>query len=385
MRFCGVSDRMSAWITWAIVTPFDMVMSVATRFLPSFVTRQFVAPFAFISVCLAVWVFTSRDDENVFAKRVWAKYYLYLEGTMFMVLSQDTRGIGPKKNPDPVKLVGDPDTQTKRFVFIRHGESEWNDVFNKGKNLGMIGRLFGAFWREFRLYPTRDSVFLDSSLNTEGIEQAKELREFITKDSSRAGASSETKLVLDILRGDAGHKSVVVSSNLRRALQTTTVALWPRLEAKSEKIIICSSLQEISRNVDTKALADRKEIPDLSKLAGHCASDGSFNPDQVYNPTENYGNKTLSVTGIKRMQKFNEWAFSRDEDTIIIGGHSLWFRSFFQTYLAHASTHDAKTKKLENSGVISFTLHRKKGDNGEPLYRVDEDSMESVYRGFTNK
>jgi hypothetical protein len=84
------------------------------------------------------------------------------------------------------------------------------------------------------------------------------------------------------------------------------------------------------------------------------------------------------------MATFNEWVFNRTEDVIIVGGHSLWFKSFFQTYMSHSSIHDAKSKKIENSGVVSFTLQCGV-DDGVPLYRVDTDSISNVYRGFTTK
>ena len=43
--------------------------------------------------------------------------------------------------------------------------------------------------------------------------------------------------IINIIRGDSdSSSSVIVGSNLRRALQTTCVALYPRLEKKNEKI-----------------------------------------------------------------------------------------------------------------------------------------------------
>jgi len=34
-----------------------------------------------------------------------------------------------------------------------------------------------------------------------------------------------------------------------------------------------------------------------------------------------------------RRQAFAEWAADRPESTIIVGGHSLWFRNFFTLFL----------------------------------------------------
>ena len=67
--------------------------------------------------------------------------------------------------------------------------------------------------------------------------------------------------------------------------------------------MILSSLQEISRNVDTKALAPPKSIPDLNRLGNDLKDDGyEFVPTDVYDPTDNNGNKSTSYYGIKRLQ-----------------------------------------------------------------------------------
>ena len=68
--------------------------------------------------------------------------------------------------------------------------------------------------------------------------------------------------------------------------------------------------------------------------------------------THHIGNKPLSSTGGIRMSEFCKFAFSRKEEAIICGGHSLWFRSFFQSYLPEASTHISKKKKVVNGGTV---------------------------------
>jgi hypothetical protein len=255
----------------------------------------------------------------------------------------------------------------------------------------MLVRLIRALIDEFLMVFKMDSKFLDSPLNFEGIEQALELRRFIesTAHPELKKAPAGRADIFEILRGEKGKPaSVVVSSTLRRAVSTTTLALWPRLERTGEKMYVLSSLQEISRNVDTRALSDPKDLADLpfSRLSGHCKpQDGEFDPAKVYDLTENFGNKTRTFYGIKRLQSFNEWAFQRSEPVIIVGGHSLWFKSFFQTYLPFKMTHEAKSKKITNSGVVSFTLHRAEGPDGSPRYRIEPDSIQVVYGGFTTK
>ena len=84
------------------------------------------------------------------------------------------------------------------------------------------------------------------------------------------------------------------------------------------------------------------------------------------------------------LQAFNAWVFSRPEDTIIVGGHSLWFKSFFQTYVPHTADLECKKKKIVNSGAVSFSLHKSEHNNkdGMPMYRIDPESVSTVYGGF---
>jgi hypothetical protein len=330
-----------------------------------------------IAYFLITWIFSSKSNENVRMKNFLTKIQLFLGGILYMVTSKDGKGLGPKNNPDP-DLIANKPTMTKRIVFMRHGESDWNDIFNKGFGPSMFVRLIKAQIRELRLMVTMDSVFLDSPLNEDGIEQAKELSRYLEAEASNG------VLIPQIIMGYK-ESAVVVSSNLRRALSTTTIALWPRIHRLQEKIMILSSLQEISRNIDTKALAEKRALPVLDRIAHHCGHDDVFIPENVYDATENHGNKTTAYYGIKRLKAFNEWAFLQKETTIVVGGHSLWFKHFFQTFMPFGSDHPAKTKKIVNSGVIAFTLHRWEDEFGAPSYRIEPEGIETVYGGFTTK
>ena len=55
---------------------------------------------------------------------------------------------------------------------------------------------------------------------------------------------------MNVLAGRGG-KSVVVTSNLQRAIETAAIALWGRLQRTGEQVHVLSDLQEVSRNVDT--------------------------------------------------------------------------------------------------------------------------------------
>ena len=225
-------------------------------------------------------------------------------------------------------------------------------------------------------------MFLDSPLNEEGTEQARELRKFIETEK---GDNENLKEILSIMNGSSHESSVIVSSNLRRAIATTSLALWPRIERTKEKILILSCCQEISPNIDTISMAPAHKLPDLNRVIGDLEKDGfQVDANLSFDVEENNGNKTTSFTGIKRLNQFSSWVFSRPESTIIVGGHSLWFKCFFKTFCPHSLDLPCKNKKIVNSGAVAFDLHKAKCNDefGNPRYRVDPDSIVTVYGGY---
>lgn len=276
---------------------------------------------------LISWIFSSRENEYVPVKVFFKKILVTFESGLFMLYSKDSKGVGPKYNSD-AENIDKFKSISKTIIFVRHGESDWNNVFNKGINLSLFARLAKALWNELLLLFRMDSVFLDSPLNEEGIEQALELRKFL--QTAGMGPSDPLKEVCGIIRGEVG-SSVVVSSTLRRAISTTVLAMWPRLEKSEEQLHLLSSLQEISRNVDTRSLSAPNTVADLPfrRVIPHCAGLEARLED-VFDTTANTGNKTRKFYGIKRLRSFADWCFGRPESAIIVGGHSLWFKYFFQ-------------------------------------------------------
>lgn len=352
--------------------------------------------FVIIAFCVLVWLFSTRDNENVTLKMVVYKLQIFFSSGMFMIFSTDNKGIGPKKNKDPdlIKAFLGQGT-TKTIVFIRHGESDWNHVFNKGINFGLLKRFVATWIEEFKVFAQVNSFFIDSPLNKDGIDQALELRRYIDISHEKMRPTDPNFNIVEVLAGKhPSLSSVIVSSSLRRAVATTTVSLWSRISRNGEKVKILSSLQEISRNVDTYALSPSQKIADLpfSRIAPYCpaysytgeqtANGADFDPTEVFDCTENFGNKLYSFYGILRLRAFAEWCMKRQEDVIIVGGHSLWFKAFFQTFLPHGVDHISKKKKIVNSGVIAFTLTEATNEQGEKMYRIDPLSIQSVYGGF---
>ena len=121
-----------------------------------------------------------------------------------------------------------------------------------------------------------------------------------------------------------------------------------------------------------KGQAPRLWLPDPSLAPG-------------FDGTANGGNKPLSSPGFKRLHEFAKWAADRPEGTIIVGGHSLWFRSFFQLFLPPEVEHQSKKKKIVNCGVVGLTLQVLRDYHGDVHYRIDPNSIAVVYGGFATK
>jgi len=316
------------------------------------------------------------------------KLYLWSYGIVFLLFSGESKGL--KKCFDSQQLLPHPDgKQQKIVIFIRHGESDWNQIFNKNKLL-LLPRLILGLIREACCFMFDDSVFIDSGLNREGVQQAKDLQRHLWPPTARApkGNNELEKQLFAALRGDEGAmSSVLVCSNLRRAVQTGCIALWPRLQKqKSQKIQLHAALQEVTRNVDTNSLlTEQGQLPETGLIEKYCpAFDAKKHLDVHSNRTVN---KKLSRRALGSLEEFAGWCFSREEDVIIVSaGHSIWFKRFFEVFLPGKDdkNHYAKKKKMKNCSVVAFNLTKgvRSRQSQEEGYRIEKDSITSLYLGF---
>jgi len=307
--------------------------------------------------------------------------WLHIDAFAFRLFSKDTKWKTiPPPSESQIKSAGEEDKIN--LVFIRHGESTWNQTFNRSKiPVFFIPRLIECALLELQLIFTgkQDSWFIDSPLNTEGMDQANKVREYLAKNRDDAVHGETIKMML----GESDEPSVMVTSNLRRAISTGVISVWDRLRSSGEKILVHSALQEISKNPDTLAISPPGSVPVPSWI------DCKYEPVDMSKGYKSYldaefntGSKALASTGQQRMQAFNEWAFSEaSKENFICFGHSLWFRSFFREYLADSSKHVSKNKKMKNCAVVKLTLRRIM-TNGQAMYSIDESSISSVYLGF---
>ena len=197
-----------------------------------------------------------------------------------------------------------------------------------------------------------------------------------------------------ILHIGGGGKSVVVSSNLRRCIETAIIGLWGRFgktpssqqQQQQQQLVIMSDLQEASRNVDTFSLSKPMGAPPLTQLA-KLMDVPADRVTKMLEVTGNGGQKKIFESGLVRLQRFAAWCFDSPltkggDVTVIVSGHSLFFRTLFQAFLPHAEEHLAKTHKIANGGAVAITLQRGSVD-GVMLYRIPTASIQTIYGGWS--
>lgn len=308
------------------------------------------------------------------------KTQCFAHGAVFLLRSKDLPSKFSGSNCFKMNSVGEytGGKRTIHVVFIRHGQSVWNSLFNSF-NMGWPIRAAKAFVREtvdFFSDPFA-SVIVDSPLSSKGRTEANDLAGFLRVASNKFSYDPTT--------------STVVCSNLRRAMETALVGLSPRLSTTHERILMDSALQEGSKNIDAQTLSTERR-----KIAP-CRMGPITDPVKlitVFDPRLNEGDKKIGVDVYKRMDVFIQQLFGgAGEESItpsagssnaalqevIVVGHSGYFRNFFRRFLPQSSTHVSKRLKMQNCAVVAFNLTRIES-TGELM--VEESSIKVLYRGF---
>lgn len=309
-----------------------------------------------------------------------AKAQVYAHGGRFMFQAKDLPTTFRGTNYMRMDAVGNytGGKRTIRIVFIRHGQSVWNSLFNSF-NFGLPSRMVKATIREFTDFFTNPfaSCIIDSPLSSKGKKEAVDLASFMR--------TAKTKISFDPA------VSVVVSSNLRRAMETALVGMDPRISTTAERIVMDSTLQEGSQNIDAQSFSTER-----GKIAP-CTMGKITDPMKlgtVFDPYLNAGNRVAGVDVYQRMDEFIMHLFGgRGEASlapaagggnaalqeVIVVGHSGYFRNFFKRFLPASSSHVAKKKKMQNCAVVSLEITRDQA-NGEVT--VDESTIKVLYKGF---
>lgn len=322
---------------------------------------------------------------------IWKKLQLFFIALLHFLFSGDKQTHGnveaSAKKDDNLAASnaavnhGDPTRwvlrKQKRVIFIRHAESEWNVVFNRGLRLAAVVSFIRALLREVMMLPSWDSIFIDSPLSLRGHKQARSLYDHVgarVHAAHEGGVQDPPEQLLAYLCSPLP-SSIIVTSNLRRAIDTARIASAARLETPGERIHVLSSLQEIGRNVDTLALSDAYAIrPETLSKSMRMDKDH----DELFNLSESHGNKSVLGSGQQRLRAFAKWVFEREEDVVIVYGHSHWFRSFCQEYFPLDVYHEAKERKLPNCSVVSFVFEERRWSE-RIMHRINPERFDRLH------
>ncbi|KAL7557361.1 hypothetical protein ACA910_020229 [Epithemia clementina (nom. ined.)] len=379
------------------------------------------------------------------------KFELLVTTVAYLLFSQDKRWKAPPvdpatyfpsnnnndKNADNNKNANTTGTRAamdkKTIIFVRHGESTWNDTFNKGDRkplqfvAGFVPGLCHALFMEWYFYVTgqaSESWFYDAPLSPKGLQQAQNIRAYLAKACTDLEFLPKkeqelVKLLLGVVEEEAEaevtangngttedntepkvrrRKSQLVSSNLRRCVATMAVGFADRLKksrdedenivdmdndtdrkegtaacSSSDSILLLPELQEISFNPDALCITPPYQVPAVAFTDPRSLVQQTYQTQlniqyhtgnkQLFNNNKNNNNNVPVNTGLHRLQAFCRLVFdpsviASTKTAVICGGHSLWFRSFFRTYLPYSFEHVSKKKKLTNGSIVAFTLQR---------------------------
>jgi hypothetical protein len=359
-----------------------------------------IMSFPYMILFFLVWIIASLTRPLLLACVVTAltkplatlrKVSLFKTTIEYLLFCNDKKIKLPKDDP---QNFFPPDFQPtegnmKTIIFVRHGESTWNDTFNRGDRsklsfiLNFLPNLGKSIFYETYFLITgqeNESWFYDSPLSEKGLQQAQGIADFL-RDVCIDYATPKEAEFIQIMKGVK--PSVLVSSNLRRAISTMALAFLPRLEKnrEQEKLIILPQLQEMSRNPDALCIT-----PAHQSIRPSWSDPNELTPiltNQI-DSTFHTGNKSVDSNGLIRMQEFCRLAFEEIKgDAIIAAGHSLWFRNFFKTFLPYSSVHVSKSKKIINGGCVGFILLRKFDESTSGYkYMIEPKSITVLYGGF---
>ena len=261
-------------------------------------------------------------------------------------------GEGGRCELEPVNQL--PEEKTVRMFFIRHAESTWNDYTTTLAS---------------HLVANRQTWLTDAHLSKRGIEGVLGVRDWLF------GAPCETAdqcfLAGKPREEDEQRRVVFATSNLRRAILTTLIAFWDRITGRDNQITeihTLSSLQEMVTNIDSTPVTPPKQLPYLTFGNGNCP----FVKQDMRNlfVTDcHIQDENAAPEDQKRdiLVDFCRWAAHRtvveNATDLVIVGHSIWIRKFFQRFLsaqAQVNAYEAgirsKVHKMSNEAIVRFDL-----------------------------
>jgi len=260
--------------------------------------------------------------------------------------------------------------ERREVWFIRHGESVWNKAQSQLDLKTMAERT-------------------DHPLSAKGREQAEALSE---KLQLAANAGSDFDETMESLF----QPDVVYSSPLTRAIQTSVIALGPTLTCpgrERDMVLMASSREKLNfggfDTWSTKKGADivlgaRTELQALYEGEECCEALKAFNllGFDAQEVADNWWCEGMAETPAQldaRLQEFMSQLLYSPHRSIVVVGHSHFFRSVFKTFLSQEFKEGPEAKlakefagkKMDNCGVARLELDPSRGLAGGPIVRAE--------------
>jgi len=221
----------------------------------------------------------------------------------------------------------------KKVVFIRHGESLWNEAEQEVRVQGFAG--------------------VDHPLNVEGVAQALELNEKMEESEYK----EDNSFISDL--------QALFVSPLTRAVQTALVAArgHPLLKKRN---VLCRHLREKKNliGLDTIGSATGYQICERVRMTLHESGDQIKRLDvaqvtdvnfDINDCTTEWWTKTVEdeKTVVNRISEFSQFLRHQNEMRVLLVGHSLWFRILLKNF--GPEDHIGGKRKLSNAGCVGMT------------------------------
>ena len=258
--------------------------------------------------------------------------------------------VGTNMGQVPELVVSQCDTHpvaldTERTVtlyFIRHAQSQWNELSLAGK-----------------ITNPPQAFLQDAKLSKEGLRGAQKLRDWI---SERPCKSKDQCFLAGLPVEGEPRKAVFATSNLRRAALTALIGFHDRLSTIPTEIHVVSALQELGSENGSTTLSVPGGPPALSLSDDKCPL---RKVDLRFNTEWNLPDERSKRLGGDYVVSFCNWmrrmvSVDPQATDFVVVGHSVWFSRFVETFLADTRLtpleHDLMYFSIPNQGVVRMSI-----------------------------
>lgn len=306
-----------------------------------------------------------------------------------------------------VSGLSPPQSRLVTVYFVRHGESTWNEYTKTD------------FTEQFAKLTPR---LTDAHLSRAGIESVTQLSEKLFHADCSFDENEDFCFLAGNPESGNDRRVIYATSNLRRAVLTTLILFKDRLKGTKgaqdtgrrliNDIHILSSLQEFATNIDSEPVTPLGEIPYLT----YALNGDNICPFEVdamkalFSVQCNKENVNVrDEPAVPILSEFCRWVHYMSENgvpgeenglasaiykgatDIVIVGHSIWFRKFYNLFTDKIQTDPIAQRitssilKISNQAIVKFRLNLEHTHDGEMSCRVEPRTTKMVNGKLQNR